>query len=149
MPTIWCSLCFSSEGHFLVFSLYLYSDDGQYLTNVTVGQNSTSYTYSTEGDLIETNEASGERKTLEYDEYKLFRGSSKFNQDGEVLASMTLEQDWNGKVNVAIEPTNTSLEIVYDSYGRLISTGLSDEVPLRLVTPNPNTKMLKRGDEVL
>lgn len=134
-------ICFPS-------SLYQYSPDGQYLTNVTVGQNRTSYMYSSEGDLIETNEASGERKTFEYNEYRLFSGSSKFNEDGDKLASVRIEQDWVGNVKMMIEPTNTSLELVYDNTGRLLLTGLSEEVPLRLITPNPNTKMLMRGDEV-
>ena len=115
---------------------------------VTVGLESAMYTYSDEGDLLSVVYASGERRTLEYDENNLLAVSESYSANGDLIASMKLTKSWNGKVLMTIQPYNRTVQLVYDTFGDVVSATTEDGIPLTQVDlPGSNGHRIIEGDE--
>ena len=99
----------------------VYSYDGEYLASVTVGGRTSLYNYSTDGYLVGIHYASGLRRTWTYDKMHLVNGSAMYNKDGDLLASIRLSHNWNRKFIITTQPKNLTFEVVYDTFGRVIS----------------------------
>ena len=131
---------------FLIFSIYSYS--GDYLTSVTVGGRSALYNYTSSGDLTGVQFASGERRIWTYDEMNFLNGSTVYNDDN-ILASIGLSQNWNGRITMTTLPQNVTAELLYDTAGKVISGTLPGGVRLVEETSVASTlKSYKFGDQV-
>ena len=132
----------------LIFSIYSYS--GDYLTSVTVGGRSASYNYTSNGDLTGVQFASGERRIWTYDEMNFLNGSTVYNEDN-ILASIGLSQNWNGRITMTTQPQNVTAELLYDTTGKVISGTLPGGVRLveeTSVAAASTLKSYKFGDQV-
>ena len=131
-----------------VFSIYSYS--GDYLTSVTVDGQSSMYNYSSSGDLTEVHFASGLRRKWTYNEMGLLNSSSAYNGDV-FLASIGLSRSWNGKITVTTQPQNVTVELMYDTLGRVVSSASPGEVPVKeltSITTDSTVKTYLFGDQV-
>ena len=133
----------------LICSFYSYDASTQFLTRVTVGDKSTNYIYSDQGDLLSIDYPSGERRTLEYDENSLLSASESYSASMELVASMKLSHSWNGKVLMTVQPYNRTVELVYNTIGDIISATTEEGVPLTQVDlPGSGGQRIVVGDEV-
>ena len=97
---------------------------------VTVGDSSTTYFYNDQGDLININYASGSYSTLQYDSNSLLSGTESYSDSGELIESVSLSYNWNGKVWKTIQPNNLTQEIVIDTSGTVIAITTDNGIPL-------------------
>lgn len=100
----------------------IYSYSGDYLTSISIGNHSSAYNYSTHGDLISIQYASGLRRTWTYDEMYLLSGSTIYNQEDDLLAAIDLTHNWNGRMTMTMQPQNVTTELVYDTLGQVIAS---------------------------
>jgi len=115
---------------------------------VTMGSESAMYTYNDEGDLLSVVYASGERRTLQYDENNLLSVSESYSANEDLVASMKLTNSWNGKALMTIQPYNRTLQLVYDTFGEVISATTEEGIPLTQVNlPGSSGHRIIEGDE--
>ena len=131
----------------------IYSYNGDYLTSISIGNHSSAYNYSTHGDLISIQYASGLRRTWTYDEMYLLSGSAIYNQEDDLLAAVSLTHNWNGRMIMTMQPQNVTTELVYDTLGRVIASspqnsGSSHFVETSTVVSDSVIKSYMFGDQV-
>ena len=83
----------------------------------------------------------------------LLTGSAIYNEDGDLLASVSLSRNWNGQITMTIQPQNVTTELVYDTSGRVFSatTPGSDGlqfVEITSVVSDSTVKSYMFGDQV-
>ena len=109
------------------------------------------YNYSSGGDLTAIKYASGLTRIWTYDGINLVNGSALYNENSDLLASISLSHNWNGKVAMITQPQNLSTELLYDTSGRVFSTSTPSGhrfVEITSVTLGSITKSHKFGDQV-
>ena len=118
---------------------------------MTVDGHSSLYNYSSSGDLSVVHFASGLSRIWTYDEMNLLNGSSVFNADGDVLASIGLSHNWNGRVVLTTKPQNVTIELLYDTSGKVIASASPGDVWFMEVTSviaDSTIKSYMFGDQV-
>ncbi len=90
--------------------------------SIYIGDYSSTYGYSTDGDLINIQYASGLRRKWTYDEMHLLSGSTVINPEDDLLAAIELTRNWNGRVKMMVRPQNVTTELVYDTVGQVIAS---------------------------
>ena len=88
---------------------------------MSIGDHSSAYSYSINGDLISIQYASGLRRMWAYDEMHLLSGSAIYNQEDDLLAAIDLTHNWNGRVIMTMQPHNLTTELIYDTSGQVIA----------------------------
>ena len=135
----------------MLFPFSIYSYNGDYLTSVTVDGHSSLYNYSSSGDLTGVHFASGLSRIWTYDEMNLLNGSSVFSEDSEVLASVGFSHNWNGRVVMTTQPQNVTVELLYDTSGKVIASASPGEVWFMEVTSVVDDSRMRSyifGDQV-
>ena len=118
--------------------------------SVAIADQSASYTYNEEGDLIKVIEATQEQKKFYYDNSGLLVKSAVFSDSGKLVSSAAITYDWNGLFTMNLQPENRTLGTYIDPQGRLKSfSGSPDSPPtVQIDLPASDGRMLVAGDQV-
>lgn len=121
--------------------------------SVTIGNNSASYNYTSDGDLSEAIFASGMKRSWVYDSNRLLCHSAVNGENGDLLASLDVTNDFNGKATITTFPRNRTNEIVYDTAGAILSSSTDSDVmftEVETVVPGSEVRMKSHmfGDQV-
>ena len=97
--------------------------------------------------------ASGIRRTWTYNEMNLLTESAIYNEDNDLLASISLTYNWNGRVIMTKQPQNVTTELVYDTSGRVISATIPGSdglhfVEISSIVSDSMVKSYMFGDQV-
>ena len=139
------------RSNFVFCSSYSYS--GGYLVSVTVGNNTATYNYTSDGDLSEAIFSSGMRRTWGYDSNRLLCHSTVNSESGELLAALNMTNNLNGKATLTMLPKNSTNELVYDTNGAIISSTTDSDImftEVETIVPGSNTLIKSHmfGDQV-
>ena len=117
---------------------------------VAVGDQSASYRYNAEGDLIAIVEATQEQRSFSYDDRGILVKSAVFSDAGQLVSSVAITYDWNGAIALSLQPENRSLATYIDPQGRPKSFSSSpDSAPIvQIDLPASDGRMLVAGDQV-
>ena len=117
---------------------------------VAVGEQSASYKYSTEGDLVEVVDATQEQRKFSYDHRGLLIQSAVLSDSGTLVSSVALTYEWNGLVTLSLQPENQTFATYIDPQGRPKSFSRSPDSPpiVEIDMLESNGRMLKAGDQV-
>ena len=117
---------------------------------VSVSDQSASYGYNKEGDLIEVVEATQERTRFSYDDRSLLVETADFSESGQLVSSVAITYDWNGLVTMNLQPENRSIVTYIDSEGnpKLFSSSPDSPPIVEIDLPASNGRMLVVGDQV-
>ena len=117
---------------------------------VAVGDQSASYRYNEEGDLIAIVEATNEQRSFSYDDRDLLVTSAVFSDSGKLVSSITMTYDWNGLVTMNLQPENRTLATYIDPQGRPKSLSSSSNSPpiVQIDLPASDGRMLVIGNRV-
>ena len=118
--------------------------------SVTNGDQSVSYSYNEEGDLIQVVEATREQKRFSYDDRGLLVESAVYSDSGTLVSSVTITYEWDGLVTMSLQPENRTLGTYVDPQGRPKSFSQSPDSPpiVQIDLPASNGRMLIAGDQV-
>lgn len=142
---------------YAMFSMFVscssYSYSGDYLMSVTIGSNSASYNYTSDGDLSAATFASGMKRSWVYDNNRLLCRSAVNSESGELLASLDVTNDFNGKATITMFPKNKTNQIVYDTTGAILSSSTDNDVmftEVETVVPGSEMRIKSHmfGDQV-
>ena len=128
-------------------SLYTYDPSGLYLTAVTIGGQTTAYTYNNNGDLAQVLYSSGQTKVLKYDDTLLLSAVTSYNPTSEGLFSINRTNSWNGNVLLTTYPQNTTTTVKYDTAGKIVSYSVDGGLALVEII-NSSAKLVYFGSEV-
>ena len=83
----------------------------------------------------------------------LLIGSAIYNENDEVLASVSLTHNWNERITMTMQPQNVTTELLYDTSGRVISATIPGSqglqfVELTSVVSDSTVKSYIFGDQV-
>ena len=128
----------------------MYDASGVHLMRVEVGDQSASYKYNTEGDLIEVVEATLEQRRFSYDDRGLLIQSAVFSDSGRMVSSVAITYEWKGLVRISLHPENRTLATFVDPQGRPKSFSRSPNSPpiVQIDLPATNGRILRAGDQV-
>ena len=128
----------------------MYDSSGVHLMRVAVGEQSASYKYSTEGDLVEVVDATQEQRKFSYDHRGLLTQSAVLSDSGTLVSSVALTYEWNGLVTLSLQPENQTFATYIDPQGRPKSFSRSPDSPpiVEIDMLESNGRMLKAGDQV-
>lgn len=118
---------------------------------MTVDGLTSSYDYSSNGDLTAIQYASGLKRIWTYNEMHLITGSAVYNEDDDLLASIDLTLNWNGMITMTLQPQNLTTKLLYDTSGRVISAaslGGPQFVEVASAVTNSVVKSYLFGDQV-
>ena len=121
--------------------------------SVTIGDNSATYNYTSDGDLSEATFASGMKRSWTYDSNRLLCRSAVNSESGDLLASLDVTNNFDGKATITMFPKNMTNEIVYDTTGAILSSSTESDVKFTEVeTVVPGSEMMMKshmfGDQV-
>ena len=114
---------------------------------VTMGNQTTAYTYNGNGDLTEILYSSGNRKIIQYDEANLLSSVKSYSSSSEELFSINRTNGWNGKVLLATHPQNATTEVIYDTAGKIVSYSVNGGISV-VENINSTGKIIYVGGEV-
>lgn len=117
---------------------------------VEVGEQSESYRYNEDGDLIEIIEATQERRAFLYDDRGLLVESAVFSDSSQLVSSLAVSYDWSGLVTMRSQPENRTLASYIDRQGRPKSLSSSPFSPpvVEIDLPTSEGRMLAVGNRV-
>ena len=115
-----------------------------------MGEQSASYKYNTEGDLVEVVDATQEQRKFSYDHRGLLTQSAVLSDSGKLVSSVALTYEWNGLVTLSLQPENQTIGTYIDPQGRPKSFSISPDSPpiVEIDLLASNGRMLKAGDQV-
>lgn len=121
--------------------------------SATIGNGSATYNYTSDGDLSEAIFASGMKRSWIYDSNRLLCRSAVNGENGELLASLDVTNDFSGKATITMFPKNATNEIVYDTTGAILSSSTDSDVKfteVKTVVPGSEMRMKSHmfGDQV-
>lgn len=131
------------------YSFYTYDATGSYMTTINFDGGSTTFGYNEEGDISTVQYHNGDRRSFVYNGNHLLSESSSFSPSGDLIIRMILNHDWNGKVNMTVQPSNISAELGYDTKGEAVLVRQQDSLPLIIVKSQEyDRQRIVYGDEV-
>ena len=118
--------------------------------SVTIGDQSVSYSYNEEGDLIKVVEATREQRRFSYDDRSLLVESAVFSDSDAIVSSIAITYEWNGRVTMSLQPENRTLGTYVDPQGRPKSFSSTPDSPpiVQIDLPTSDGRMLMAGDQV-
>ena len=117
------------------------------MTSVSIGNITLFYNYNENGDLIHATDMFGSARNISYNENSWIERVNDFDANSEQISSMEYKASWNGRLDIAISPTNTTRTLVHDRIGNVVSLQTDDELPETIVKlPHGSQRLL--GDEV-
>jgi hypothetical protein len=121
--------------------------------SVTIGSNSASYNYTSNGDLSEAIFASGMKRSWVYDSNRLLCRSAVNSENGDLLASLDVTNDFNGKATITMFPKNKTNQIVYNTDGAILSSSTDSDImftEVETIVPGSEMRMKSHmfGDQV-
>ncbi len=129
------------------FSFYSYDSSGRFLTSISIGSAALEYSYNQNGDLISyTVNQHGIKKNISYDENSWVKRIEAFDSL-EPISCADYAPTWNGRLDIAISPVNTSMTLVHDTLGNVVSLTKNGGLPERYVKLAHGIQHLI-GDEV-
>lgn len=132
---------------FFFDSFYSYDASGRYLTSVSIGNITLNYNYNENGDLIHATDMFGSGRNISYDENSWVQRIDTFDSNSEQISCMEYKTSWNGRLDIAISPTNTTHTLVHDKIGNVVSIASNGGLPERIVEL-PYGRQHLLGDEV-
>ena len=118
-----------------------------HLISLSIGDQSTSFGYSDEGDLVAVNYTNGDKDVYHYDRFNILSGYYTYGPSGVLLTGRSISQDWNGRVTITTWPENRTNELHYDFSGGLVFSRPKTALPL-YYHESPKSQRILLGDEV-
>ena len=132
---------------FLLCSFYSYDPSGRFLTSVTAGNVVLEYSYNEYGDLISTSEEYGSRKNISYNDNGWIDKIEDFDSNSELVSCTEYKTSYNGRLDIAVSPANTTRSLVHDKMGNVISVVSDDSLPVMSIEL-PYGRQSLLGDKV-
>lgn len=117
------------------------------MTSVSIGNITLDYNYNENGDLIQAIDMFRSGQNISYDENSWVQRIVTFDPNSERTSCTEYKASWNGRLDIAIGPTNTTHTLVHDIIGNVVSITTDGGLPERVVEL-PFGRQHLLGDEV-
>lgn len=131
----------------LTYSYYSYDVSGRYLIAVTTPAFTLEYDYNENGDLISAGDEHGSTINIDYDENSWIEKIVNFDSNSEQVSSTTYKTSWNGRMDVTVNPVNSSSTLIHDRMGNVVSVATNNGLP-EVSVELPYGRRVMLGDEV-
>ncbi|KAL9963565.1 hypothetical protein ACROYT_G027086 [Oculina patagonica] len=131
---------------------YTYDWDTTALVSVSVGEETTCYTYSSDGDLTRIVYPTSSTVKYSWNQQGLLSNITGFNKDNEFIQGVYFSYDWNGKVTMSRLPQGDSVVLVFNEEARMMNViggGFSDVRFESVRTDDEVVRITRQGDQVV
>lgn len=133
-------------------SFFTYDWGTAALLSVSVGEQTTRYTYSLNGDLTSIVYHTSTAVKYSWNQHGLLSNITGFNQANELIQGAYFSYDWNGKVTMSRFPQGDSVVLVFNEEARMMDVvggGFSDVRFESFQNDDQVVRITKQGDQVL
>ncbi len=120
--------------------------------SVSVGKQTTHYTYNSDGDLTSIVYPTSTTVRYSWNRHGLLGNITGFNQDNKLIQGAYFSYDWNGKVTMSRFPQGDSAVLVFNeeaSMMDIVGGGFSDVRFESVQNDDQVVRIIKQGDQVL
>ncbi len=120
--------------------------------SVSVGEQTTRYTYSPDGDLTSIVYPTSSTVKYSWNQQGLLSNITGFNKDNEFIQGVYFSYDWNGKVTMYRLPQGDSAVFVFNEEARMmdiVGGGFSAVRFESVKTDDEVVRITRQGDQVL
>ena len=125
--------------------------DGTILLSVTIGEQTTRYTYNSNGDLTKVTYSTSTAVKYSWNQFGFLSGIASFNREDKLIQGVYFSYDWNGKVTMSRQPQGDSAELVFNEEGKMMDVsgnGLGDVRYESVKTDDQVVRIIKQRDQV-
>ena len=136
----------------LFCSFYTYDWNTAALLSVTVGEQTTRYTYSFNGDLTSIIYPTSATVKYSWNQYGFLSNITGYNRENKFVQGIYLSYDWNGKVTMSRLPQGDSAVLVFNEDSRLMDIRGGDFGSVRfdsVINDGQVMRIIKQGEQVL
>ena len=136
----------------LFCSFYTYDWNTAALLSMSVGEQTTRYTYSLNGDLTSIIYPTSTTVKYSWNQRGLLSNITGYNQENNFVQGVSFSYDWNGKVTMSRLPQGDSAVLVFDEDVRMmdiVGEGFSDVRFDSVKNEDQVVQIIKQGDQVL
>ena len=133
-------------------SLYTYDWNTAALLSVSVGEQTTRYTYNLNGDLTSIIYPTSTIVKYSWNQYGLLSNITGFNQENKFVQGVHFSYDWNGKVTMSRLPQGDSAVLVFNEDARMmdiVGGGFSGVRFDSVKNDDQVVRVIKQGDQVM
>ena len=119
---------------------------------MSVGERTTRYTYSLNGDLTSIIYPTSTTVKYSWNRHGLLSNITGYNQEDNFVQGVSFSYDWNGKVTMSRLPQGDSAVLVFDEDARMmdiVGGGFSDVRFDSVKNDDQVVRIIKQGDQVL
>ena len=120
--------------------------------SVTVGEQTTRYTYNANGDLSSIAYPTSTTVKYSWNQHGLLSNISGFNQENKLIQGAYFSYDWNGKVTMFRLPQGDSAVLVFNEDAGMMDIlggGFSDVRFESIQNEDQVVRIIRQGDQVL
>ncbi|KAL9963573.1 hypothetical protein ACROYT_G027096 [Oculina patagonica] len=131
---------------------YTYDWDTATLVSVSVGEQTTRYTYNSKGDLTSIVYPTSSNVKYRWNQHGLLSNITGFNKDNEFIQGVYFSYDWNGKVTMSRLPQGDSAVFVFNEEASMmdvIGGGFSGVRFESVRTDDEVVRITRQGDQVV
>lgn len=136
----------------LFCSFYTYDWNTAALLSVTVGEQTTRYTYSLNGDLTSIIYPTSATVKYSWNQYGLLANVTDYNRENKFVQGIYLSYDWNGKVTLSRLPQGDSAVLLFNEEARMMDIIGGDFASVRfdsVINDDQVMRIIKQGEQVL
>ena len=136
----------------LFCSFYTYDWNTATLLSVTVGEQTTRYTYSFKGELTSIIYPTSTTVKYSWNQYGLLSNITGYNQENKFVQGMYFSYDWNGKVTMSRLPQGDSAVLVFNEDARMmdiVGGGFSGVRFDSVKNDDQVVRIIRQGEQVL
>ena len=120
--------------------------------SVGVGEQTTHYTYSLDGDLTSIVYPTSTTVKYSWNQHGLLGNITGFNQENKLIQGAYFSYDWNGKVVMSRFPQGDSAVLVFNEEAKMmdvVGDGFSDVRFESVQKDDQAMRIIRQGDQVL
>jgi len=136
----------------LFCSFYTYDWNTAALLSVTLGKQTTRYTYNFNGDLTSITYPTSTTVKYSWNQYGLLSNITGYNRENKFVQGMYFSYDWNGKVTMSRLPQGDSAVLVFNEDARMMDIaggGFSGVLFDSVKNDDQVVRITKQGEQVL
>ena len=114
---------------------------------MNTGDTAVQYDYNDNGDLIHATMADNTTSEISYDENSFIRSIKHYDITGKLVSHYDYSSTWNGRMDITVAPYNTSITLIHDREGRVVSLATDGSLP-EITQELPFGSRVLLGDEV-
>ena len=133
-------------------SFYTYDWNTAALLSVSVGEQTTRYTYNFNGDLTSIIYPTSTTVKYSWNQYGLLSNITGYNQENKFVQGVHFSYDWNGKVTMSRLPQGDSAVLVFNEDARMmdiVGGGFSGVRFDSVKNDDQVVRVIKQGDQVM